>query len=124
MNILRATQVSALYLLLSSAALGACSGDGQDETTVVHQLDAAAVADLEAKAEALVAAGVSGVSVAVISGDQTVLIARGVADRETHEPMSAAHRFRVASIAKSIVASIILQLVEEGELTLNDTVED
>jgi D-alanyl-D-alanine carboxypeptidase len=124
MNTLRATPVSAICLLLSSAALGACSGDGQDETTVAHPLDAAAMADIEAKAERLVAAGVSGVSVAVISGDQTVLVTRGVADRETNEPMSAAHRFRVASLAKSIVASLILQLVDEGELTLSDTVED
>lgn len=124
MNTLRANPVSAMCLLLSSAALGACNGDGHDETTVAHPLDAAAIADIEAKAEALVAAGVPGVSVAVISGDQTVLIARGVADRETNEPMSTAHRFRVASVAKSIVASIVLQLVEEGELALSDTVED
>jgi D-alanyl-D-alanine carboxypeptidase len=123
MNALRAP-FSAIGLLLSSAALGACSGDGQHETPVAVPLDAAAVADIEAKAEGLVAAGVSGVSVAVISGDQTVLITRGVANRETNEPMSAAHRFRVASIAKSIVASLVLQLVEEGELTLSDTVED
>jgi D-alanyl-D-alanine carboxypeptidase len=124
MKTLRNTSVSAICLLLSSAALGACSGDGQDETAVIHPLDAAAIADIEAKAERLVAAGVSGVSVAVISGDQTILVARGVADRETNEPMSPDHRFRVASIAKSIVASIILQLVDEGELALSDTVED
>jgi D-alanyl-D-alanine carboxypeptidase len=124
MNTLRTTRVSSIVLLLSSAALGACSGDGQEDTPLAHPLDAAAIADIEAKAEGLVAAGVQGVSVAVISGDQTVLIARGVANRETSEPMTPAHRFRVASIAKSIVASLILQLVEEGELALSDTVED
>ncbi|HTV17532.1 MAG TPA: serine hydrolase domain-containing protein [Polyangiaceae bacterium] len=119
--------------LLAAALLAACS-DAGDTTSVdptssetpapEPALDAAAIADLEARADRLIAAGVPGVSVAVIAGDQSVLIARGVADRATGEPMTPDHRFRVASMAKSVVASTILQLSAEGELALSDTVED
>jgi D-alanyl-D-alanine carboxypeptidase len=115
--------ISSLFLLLSAGLLSACSGDN-DTTTVDDALDAEDVAHLELLADRAVAAGIPGVSVAVVSGDQTVLIARGVADRATNEPLTPDHRFRVTSTAKSVVASVVLQLVSEGEIALTDTVED
>jgi D-alanyl-D-alanine carboxypeptidase len=115
---------SLALILLSTGAFTACGSDGSDETSVEPTLDAAAIADLGVRADRLVAAGVPGVSVAVIAGDQTVLIARGVADRATNARLSPDHRFRVASMAKSVVASIVLQLVDEGRLSLSDSVED
>ena len=129
-----------LPILLSLSAPGAllACNDQEDSTAIEsgggalqsaepplanNQLDASAIADLEQRAERLVAAGVPGVSVAVLSGDQVVLIARGVADRATGEPMTAEHRFRVASISKSLVASVVLQLVEEGKIALGDSLD-
>jgi D-alanyl-D-alanine carboxypeptidase len=121
---LRTPRLSSLVLsLLSAGSLAACSSD-TDTTSVDGQLDADSIREIEVLADRAVEAGIPGVSVAVVSGEQTVLIARGTADRETGESMSPAHRFRVASIAKSVVASVVLQLVEEGELALTDTVED
>jgi len=132
---------SSLSLLLALGALSACADDSRDGTEILTSngsssdpateggsvapvLDASQIADLEARADRLIAAGVPGVSVAVLSGDQTVLIARGVADRATGEPMTPQHRFRVASMAKSVVASIVLQLVDEGKIALSDRLED
>jgi D-alanyl-D-alanine carboxypeptidase len=133
MNTIRSNRLS-FPCLVSVAALllAACSGEGDatsvdgvpPESASEPALDAADIADLEARAERLVAAGVPGVSVAVIAGDQTVLIARGVADRTTQASLSPDHRFRVASMAKSVVASVVLGLVDAGELQLSDTVED
>jgi D-alanyl-D-alanine carboxypeptidase len=124
MNSIPKPGLSSLFLLLLSAgSLAACSGD-TDTKSVDGQLGADSIREIEALAERAVEAGIPGVSVAVVSGDQTVLIARGVADRETGEGMSPAHRFRVASIAKSVVASVVLQLVQEGKLALTDSVED
>ncbi len=111
-----------LVSVIAASSLVACNDDS-DETND-STLDAADIADLEAKADELVAAGVPGVSLAIIAGDQTVLIARGVADRTTNSAMTTSHHFRAASIAKSVTASVVLQLVEEGELQLTDTVED
>ena len=123
MTTLRSTGISSLFLLLLGAGpLVACAGD-RDETHTDGPLDPGTVAHLEALADRAIEAGIPGVSVAVVAGDQTVLVARGVADRATNEPLSPDHRFRVASTTKSLVASIVLQLVREGKLQLSDTVE-
>lgn len=123
MTILRSIHASSLLLLLLAAGpLAACSD--RDEAPSSGPLDPGTAAHLEALADRAVDAGIPGVSVAVVSGDQTVLVARGVADRVTNEELTPDHRFRVASMTKSVVASIVLQLVREGKLALSDTVED
>jgi CubicO group peptidase (beta-lactamase class C family) len=95
--------VSISSLALIALHLAACNGD--DDTTTESSPGEAAIADLEAKAERMVAAGVPGVSIAVVENDQSVLIARGVADLESGEELTPAHRFRVASMAKSVLSS-------------------
>lgn len=124
-------RLRALPFLLAGGVLAACSS--ADDGTALSPpaaaaspsaaLDAADIADLELRAERVVAAGVPGVSVAVIAGEQTVLVSRGLAERATGEPLTSDHRFRVASMAKSLLASIVLQLVEEGRLSLGDRVD-
>jgi D-alanyl-D-alanine carboxypeptidase len=47
----------------------------------------------------------------------------GLARRRPGVPMAATDRFRVASITKSFVATTVLQLVAEGKLRLDDSVE-
>lgn len=49
--------------------------------------------------------------------------ARGLADRERGIPMTPYDRIRIASITKLFVATVAAQLVEEGWLPLNSTVE-
>lgn len=58
-----------------------------------------------------------------IPGQGRWIGARGVAERERGIPMVPHDRFRVASISKVFVATVILQMVEEGTLSLDDTVE-
>ncbi len=87
-----------------------------------HQLSAADIADIEALADDAVAAGIPGVSLAIIRGTQTVTIARGTADASTGRALTANDHFRMASQAKSYTASAILGLVNEGRLSLADTV--
>jgi D-alanyl-D-alanine carboxypeptidase len=56
--------------------------------------------------------------------DEGVQIASsGVADLSTHRPIGPEDRFRVASVTKPFVATVILQLVAEGKLSLQDSVE-
>jgi D-alanyl-D-alanine carboxypeptidase len=45
--------------------------------------------------------------------------AAGLADVETAEPLTADHRFRVASVTKLFIAAAVLQLVGEGALALD-----
>jgi D-alanyl-D-alanine carboxypeptidase len=49
--------------------------------------------------------------------------ARGFADRSGSIRMRADMRFRVGSVTKTFVATLVLRLVEDGELRLDDTVE-
>jgi D-alanyl-D-alanine carboxypeptidase len=45
--------------------------------------------------------------------------AAGLADIETRAPLTAAHRFPIASVTKTFVAAAVLQLVAEGTLELD-----
>ena len=78
---------------------------------------------LHAGAETLLAAGVPGVVVLVRRGDETVSVADGVLSRRTREPVRATDRFRVGSLTKTYVATVVLELVAEHRLGLQDTVE-
>jgi D-alanyl-D-alanine carboxypeptidase len=59
----------------------------------------------------------------VRDGTGSVLLARGVTDTASRAPMGTAARFRVASITKSFVAAVVLQLVGEGRLSLDERVD-
>ncbi|MEV8419564.1 serine hydrolase domain-containing protein [Streptomyces niveus] len=48
----------------------------------------------------------------------------GVADAETKRKARPGDKFRIASATKTYVSTVLLQLVGEGRLSLNDTVED
>jgi D-alanyl-D-alanine carboxypeptidase len=111
------SRTSFLAATLASLVAG-CSDD--DPTAPIGD---DVIAELEARADAVVAAGVPGVVAVVREGDQTVRIARGVADRATGAPLTPDARFRAASVAKSVVAVVLLQLEAEGELAMDDTIE-
>src|SRR4051794_5105097 len=71
----------------------------------------------------LVAAGAPGAVVLVRDGNRTVRLARGFADRARKTPMRVTDRFRVGSVTKTFVATLVLQLAGESRLSLGDTVE-
>jgi D-alanyl-D-alanine carboxypeptidase len=62
----------------------------------------------------------TGVIALVRVGDDVEVVTRGRADR--HVRMSADQTFPIASITKSMTATIVMQLVEEGRLSLGDDV--
>lgn len=51
-------------------------------------------------------------------------VAAGVADIATNAPLAPDASFRAGSIAKPFVAVVVLQLVEEGKLSLDDTMTE
>ncbi|MEM1210171.1 MAG: serine hydrolase domain-containing protein [Planctomycetota bacterium] len=64
-----------------------------------------------------------GAVVYVADGGETLIErAYGVASLETGEPMTLEHRFRIASITKPFVATVLLQLADEGALSLEDPI--
>ncbi len=73
--------------------------------------------------ESGVEGGLTGVALAV-DQDGEVLFdgAAGLANGETQTPLAPTDRFRIYSITKTFTAVLVLQLVDEGVLTLDDTV--
>src|SRR3954447_17798564 len=77
---------------------------------------------LQQRLDRLVAAGAPGVVALVREHGRTATLTSGYANVATHERLRARDRFRVGSLTKSFVSTVILQLVGEGTLTLDDTV--
>lgn len=87
-------------------------------------LDDATQATLESVLdEAFAASGMPGVAVYVQIGDDVWTAARGVGDVTTQEAFDPGAFVRIASNTKTIVATAVLQLVDDGQLSLDDTVE-
>ncbi|MFD9903381.1 serine hydrolase domain-containing protein [Streptomyces sp. NPDC059063] len=68
-------------------------------------------------------AGYVGVSVQVRDGRRRLHAAAGEAELGTGRPVRHAAPFRAASLTKSFVATVVLQLVAEKQLSLDDTVD-
>ena len=86
---------------------------------------AAAPADLRERVDALLAETfpADGPGVAVIVTDDGEVVysgGRGMADVEARTPITPRTIFRLGSITKQFTASIILQLVQEGRISLDD----
>ncbi|MDN0196858.1 serine hydrolase domain-containing protein [Streptomyces sp. S.PNR 29] len=73
--------------------------------------------------EAAVEAGVPGVTVTARDGRGSWSATAGLGDIGTGEPRSPRDHYRVGSVAKTFVATVMLQLEAEGRLSLDDTVE-
>ena len=55
-----------------------------------------------------------------VPGRGTWTMAAGIGDLATAAPMTLADHFRIASITKTFTATVVLQLVEEGRLSLDE----
>ncbi|MEV0978152.1 serine hydrolase domain-containing protein [Streptomyces sp. NPDC049915] len=108
---LAGTAAALLSLALAAPAMAATTGGD-------HRHDAT-----RAAVRAQVAAGVPGVTVTAQDGRHTWKDTAGVGDLRTGAPRSTADRYRVGSITKTFVATVLLQLEAEGRLSLDDSVE-
>jgi D-alanyl-D-alanine carboxypeptidase len=78
---------------------------------------------LQQRLDELVATGVPGAILLVHRGDKTVRLTSGYANLKGKTRPRANERFRVGSLTKTFLSAVILHLVDEGRLTLGDTVE-
>ncbi|MEO3885338.1 serine hydrolase domain-containing protein [Nonomuraea sp. B5E05] len=72
--------------------------------------------------DAMVAAGAPGVLARIDDDRGTWIATSGVADLETRAPVPREARFRIASLTKSMVAAVVLQLVREGRVSLEERI--
>ncbi len=78
--------------------------------------------DHEAFLDAAVGKGLVGCALSVRKdGREVAALARGLADREAAAPLGPDAQFRIASITKTFVAALVLQLIEEGRFGLDES---
>nr|WP_269810955.1 serine hydrolase domain-containing protein [Kineosporia rhizophila] len=70
-------------------------------------------------AQQVVGAAVPGFMARIDDGGGVERTALGVADRETDRTIQAADQFQIGSIAKAFMATLCLQLVDEGKVDLD-----
>jgi D-alanyl-D-alanine carboxypeptidase len=114
-SIRRVALVAVLAIALTGVLAGVARGAAPATGTVTPALQQAA--------DELVAAGVPGVEMLVRDGNGTVRITSGYGNLARSTPMRVKDQFRVASLTKTFVATVVLQLVGERRLALDDTVE-
>jgi D-alanyl-D-alanine carboxypeptidase len=105
-------------VLLLLARLSGCANGEQEDLRfpddVVERLD-------EAVADRMEYNDLPGAVVGVwVPGEGEYVVARGEANLETGEEREVGDPFRVGSITKTFVATAVLRLVEEGELSKSD----
>lgn len=88
-------------------------------TVAVNGAGASPPSDVQNALNELVRAGSPGAVVLVRNGDDTTVLAGGVAGLASRQPMTTDDHFRVGSITKTFVATVVLQLVAEGRLVLD-----
>lgn len=113
-----------------AGASGTTTGTGAPGTTVAPRdpadvtLDAETQAQLdEVFASAFEEAGLPGATARITIGDTTWQQTLGVDDLETEAPFDPEAYVRIASITKTFTGTAVLQLVDEGKLSLDDTLE-
>ncbi|WP_405972072.1 beta-lactamase family protein [Streptomyces sp. NBC_00988] len=109
----RAAVMGATAVALSVALAGPATAApaGRDHTATQEALRAA------------VEDGAPGVTATVRDSGTTWSTTAGVGNLRTGKPRSADDRYRVGSITKAFVSTVLLQLEAEGRLSLDDTVE-
>jgi D-alanyl-D-alanine carboxypeptidase len=110
-----------VVIALGAAALPATATASQ--TTGSATAQSPANPRLQALLDELVAAGAPGVLAMVDDGQHTWRLSSGAGRLDPRQPLWPGARFRVGSITKTFVATVVLQLVQEGRLRLDDSVE-
>jgi D-alanyl-D-alanine carboxypeptidase len=114
--------LSAVAAVAAAVSAAGCGG-GADRSVGREPRPARSEARLRRALDGFVGAGVPGAIVLVRDGDQIVRLASGYRNLAAKTPLRPTDRFRVGSVTKSFVATVVLQLVGEGRLALDDTVE-
>ncbi|MEM7013029.1 MAG: serine hydrolase [Verrucomicrobiota bacterium] len=114
-------------LILTGWILGSCAV-AQEERPVpkgYREVGPDKVAALKELCQATAATGLfSGAVLVAEEGEVIYKEAFGLANREWSIPNTTDTKFRLASVSKQFCTMVVMQLVQEGELSLDDTISD
>ncbi|MEU0988405.1 serine hydrolase domain-containing protein [Streptomyces sp. NPDC005953] len=117
----RTSVVGLMAVALAASAFTAPAQARSDGTD--HHPDRSAHRGTQQAMESIVRGGIPGVTAQALTEDGVWKATAGVGNLKTGAPRQADDRFRVASITKTFVATVMLQLEAEGRLDLDDTVD-
>jgi D-alanyl-D-alanine carboxypeptidase len=111
-----------LRLTLTGVLVGVVALVTASVATAQHR--AGPLPDVQRALDGVVAAGAPGATVLVRTGNRTVKLTSGYGNLDPATPIRADDSTRIGGVTKSFVATVVLQLAGEGELSLDDTVEE
>ena len=108
---MRSFLVAVVLVVGTPLVLAGCAGVGSEED------------ELETALDRVVAAGATGVLVVLRADGARRAEARGFAELERSVELRPEDRFRVGSVTKTFVATLVLLLAQDGRLELDDPVD-
>jgi D-alanyl-D-alanine carboxypeptidase len=114
----RLTLPATILACLATAALVAASAPAQPAAKTERN-----ASGLQRDLDALVAAGAPGAILFVRDGKRVTHLTAGLGDIARKTLMRPDNHFKIASVTKTYTATVVLQLVGEGKLSLDDTVQ-
>jgi D-alanyl-D-alanine carboxypeptidase len=114
----RFTLSATILACLATVALVAASAPAMPAATSGRQ-----ASGLQKDLDALVAAGAPGAILFVRDGNRITQLTAGLGDLARKTPMRPDNHFKIASLTKTYTAAVVLQLVGEGKLGLDDSIQ-
>ena len=109
--------VTALAAVLVSSCGGGEEGKNEEES------QPPSLEEVQSALEQAVAAGIPGIALEIQGREGSEFLTAGSASLEDEQPLTSEDTFRIASVTKAFTAAVVMELVEEGALSLDDTVE-
>ena len=110
--------VTALAAVLVSSCGGGEEGKNEEEESQAPSQD-----EVQSALEQAVAAGIPGIALEIQGREGSEFLTAGSASLEDERLLTPEDSFRIASITKAFTAAVVMELVEEGALSLDDTVD-
>jgi len=119
---MRLRQCSCAFLV-AGALIALCCGSPASADVLTPRTSARPTPVLQRIVKLLVREGAPGALAEVRTRTRVRRAAAGVSQRQPRVALRARDRFRAASITKSFVATVVLELAAESKLSLDDTIE-
>ena len=116
---------NSVMVALCAAGVIACTASCGDTSRPAAMTGPSAKerARIQRALDRLTATEAPGAIALVRDGDRTIRLTSGYGNLEKKTLIRATDRFRIGSVTKTFVATVVLQLAGEGKLALDDTVE-
>ena len=110
--------VTGLAAVLVSSCGGGEEGKNEDEESQAPSQE-----EVQSALEQAVAAGIPGIALEIQGRKGSEFLTAGTASLANERLLTPEDSFRIASITKAFTAAVVMELVEEGALSLDDTVD-